>query len=207
MDTNTYDFCKNYFVKRINLYGELTRIKFFDQIWKAYETIDKSLKSGNKLLIFGNGGSAAEAQHFAAELVCRFEKKRRALSAIALTTDTSIITAQSNDFNFDSIFARQIEALGHLGDIAIGLTTSDSRINFSEKEPSHSLNMLQGFVSARAQGMHTIGLVSQKTSGLLSLIDYPIVIPHENTAIIQEAHLSVLHLLCKLIEENLLPHQ
>lgn len=196
MDTNTYDFCKNYFVKRINLYGEITRIKFFDQIWKAYETIDKSLKFGNKLLIFGNGGSAAEAQHFAAELVCRFEKKRRALSAIALTTDTSIITAQSNDFNFDSIFARQIEALGNLGDTAIGLTTSDA-----------SINMFQGFMSARAQGMHTIGLVSQKTSKLLSLIDYPIVIPHENTAIIQEAHLSVIHLLCKLIEENLLQYQ
>lgn len=204
MDATEHNFYRSYFWERRNLFNGLVGTEFFGQIQKAYETIDKSLKSGGKLLIFGNGGSATEAEHFAAELVCKFEKKRQALPAIALTANTAILTAQSNDFGFDFVFSRQIETLGNPGDVAIGLTTSDAKITFRGNEKiSHSMNIFYGFRTAREKKMITVGLVSQKTKSLLSFIDYPIIIPHENTAIIQEAHLSILHLLCKRIEENL----
>lgn len=205
MDPNIYELYRSHFWELRNLYNGLVGSDFFEQIEKAYNAIDKSLKSGGKILIFGNGGSAAEAQHFAAELVCRFEKERKALPAIALTTDTVILTAQSNDESFYSIFERQIEALGNTDDVAIGLTTSDAEFNVNCFEAAyiHSINIKRGFKAALEQKMTTIGLVSQKTKNLLSLIDYPIIIPHENTAVIQEAHLSVIHLLCKMIEKNL----
>src|SRR3989338_9932995 len=103
--------------------------------WIAGEILSEAIKRGGKILIFGNGGSAAQAQHFAAELVCMFEKRRRALPAIALTTDSSILTAQSNDFGFGSVFSRQIEALANRDDVVIGLTTSDF------KDDGHSLNI------------------------------------------------------------------
>ncbi|MEK7560109.1 MAG: SIS domain-containing protein [Patescibacteria group bacterium] len=199
---NEFDFYYKYFNSNKQLADNLIDLKLFDQIRKAYETIIDSLRGGHKLLIFGNGGSAAQATHFAAELVCKFEKNRHAIPAIALTTDTSVITAQSNDLSFDSVFARQIEALGQWGDVAIGLTTSDAE--FSAPDVNfHSLNMLQGFSTARAQKMHTVGLVSKKTKRLLILIDHPIIVPEENTALIQNAHLAILHFLCKAIEENL----
>jgi D-sedoheptulose 7-phosphate isomerase len=198
MNATEHNFYRSYFWKRRNLYNNLSGTEFFEQIQKAYEVIIKSLKSGGKLLIFGNGGSAAEAQHFAAELVCQFEKQRKSLPAIALTTDSSILTAQSNDNHFTSIFSRQIEALGKPKDTIMGLTTSDISTG-----SLHSRNIQEGFIAARRKKMKTIGLISQKTKNLLSVIDCPIIIPHENTAIIQEAHLSIIHLLCKKIEENL----
>lgn len=196
MDANVYNFYRSRVWEYRNLYNGLVGSEFFEQIEKAYNIIKKSLDSSGKLLIFGNGGSAADAQHFAAELVCQFEKQRRALPAIAITTDSSILTAQSNDDDFDSIFVRQIAALGKKEDVAIGFTTSDAK-------KGHSTNILRGFLMAKTRDMSTIGFVSQKTQWLLKVIDAPIIIPHENTSVIQNAHNAVFHILCKRIEDNL----
>ena len=166
---------------------------------RALAILLKSMAAGGKVLIFGNGGSAAEAQHFAAELVCQFQKKRLAIPAIALTTDTSILTAQSNDYGFDSIFERQIEALCRPEDVVIGLTTSDV------SHVGHSRNIFNAFGAARKKGAKKIGLFSIKTKNLIStgLVDVPILIPAENTALIQETHLAIIHMLCERIEENM----
>lgn len=169
---------------------------FIDQIVRAHGIIDKTFKKGGKLLIFGNGGSAAQAQHFAAELVCMFEKKRRALAAIALTTDSSVLTAQSNDYGFETVFSRQIEALCRKGDSVVGLTTSDGEQN------GHSANIFNAFLAARKIGAGSVGLFSRKTKNLLSLVDAPIVAPATSTALIQEAHQTVIHLLCSLLEKE-----
>ena len=132
--------------------------------WIAGEILSEAIKRGGKILIFGNGGSAAEAQHFAAELVCMFEKRRKAIPAIALTTDSSILTAQSNDFGFPSVFARQIEALACQGDVAIGFTTSD--VGDLEND-HHSWNIRNAFEAAMVKGAKNIGFFSAKTKHLL----------------------------------------
>lgn len=167
------------------------------QIVGAHLLISRAIKASRKILIFGNGGSAAEAQHFAAELVCMFEKKRRALPAIALTTDSSILTAQSNDTGFDSVFSRQIEALCQPGDVVIGLTTSDVY------DDGHSKNILNAFKTAAKRGAKTVGLFSAKTKNLVSLVDIAVIVLSENTALIQEAHLAIIHIICKQIEDPL----
>ncbi|MEK7121787.1 MAG: SIS domain-containing protein, partial [Patescibacteria group bacterium] len=139
----------------------------------------------------------AEAQHIAPEFVCQFEKKRRAIPAIALTTDSSILTAQSNDFGFDSVFSRQIEALCQRGDVVIGLTTSDVY------EDGHSRNIFNAFEMAKMKGAKTIGLFSIKTKNLVKLVDVAILVPAESTALIQEVHLAIIHMLCGQIEKSL----
>lgn len=166
-------------------------------ISSAGSILSLAVRSGGKVLIFGNGGSAAEAQHFSAELVCRFRKDRRAIASIALTTDTSIITAQSNDSGFDSTFSRQIEALCRPGDVVIGLTTSDVG------QDGHSKNIENAFRAAKDKGARTIGLFSERTKNLLPFVETAIVAPHSDTARVQEAHLTIIHLLCELIEETL----
>lgn len=168
------------------------------EIEKAANLIRESYQEGGKVLIFGNGGSAAEAQHFAAELVGRFERDRRALPAIALTTDTSIITAQANDDSFRTIFSRQIEALGKKGDVAIGLTTSDA-----QEGDDHSANILDAFKVSKAAELKTIGFFSNKTTKLLDLADAAIVAPHTQTALIQEVQLSAIHLVCRMVEKDI----
>ncbi len=185
-------------IERKFLYNTISAsAKFKQQVLNAHEFLKKTINSGGKILIFGNGGSAAQAQHFAVELVCRFEKKRRALPAIALTTDSSILTAQSNDFGFETLFSRQIEALCRPNDLVIGLTTSDWTENF------HSLNIFNAFSTAKNLGAKSIGLFSKKTKMLLKLVDAPIIVPATNTALIQEVHQTVIHLLCALIEKDL----
>ena len=169
---------------------------FQEQIVRAYLAISDAIYADKKILIFGNGGSAAEAQHFAAELVCQFEKKRRALPAIALTTDSSILTAQSNDYNFSSVFRRQIEALCRPGDVVVGLTTSDVYAD-------HSRNVLNAFVEAQKRGAKRIGLFSSRTKDLVNFVDVAILVPAENTALIQEVHLAIIHMLCGQIEKSL----
>ena len=181
---------------------ELGQIMFKDKqlkesVERTQELISTALKGGNKILIFGNGGSAADAQHFAAELVCQFERPRRALAAIALTTDTSILTAQSNDYGFESVFSRQIQALCQPGDVVFGITTSDVYHN------RHSQNIFEAFGAARQKGAKRVGLFSVKTKNLLNFVDVAIQVPSEDTALIQQAHRLVIHLLCKLIEEEL----
>lgn len=185
-------------VKRQELLGGcIVDADFVKRIEEAYEMISACFRSGHKLLIFGNGGSAAEAQHFAGELVCQFSHNRRALPAIALTADTSILTAQSNDYGFQTIFSRQIQALGNKGDVVVGMTTSDA----SEDE-AHSLNILRAFETAQRMGLDSIGLFSNKTQNLLRYVDVTICVPHTNTALIQEAHLMIVHILSEMIEEE-----
>lgn len=192
------DFFKEGFQIRAEVNIQLSKNpRLIKSIQAAKGILLKAISAGNKILIFGNGGSAAEAQHFAAELICMFEKKRRALPAIALTTDTSVLTAQSNDFGFDSVFSRQIEALCRPGDVVIGLTTSDAY------KDGHSKNIFNAFEMAKAKKAKTIGLFSIKTKNLINLVNVAILVPSENTALIQEAHLSVIHMLCGQIEKSL----
>lgn len=190
---------KTFLLQRALLYNALADNEAFaEQITDAAKLIRDTIHLGGKILIFGNGGSAAQAQHFAAELVCMFEKKRQALAAVALTTNGAILTAQSNDSGFDTVFSRQIEGLCDCSDLVIGLTTSDS-----DASSGHSCNIFRAFSAAKKKRALAIGLFSEKTKNLLPLVDVSIDIPSDNTALVQEAHQSVIHLLCMLTEEEL----
>ena len=160
-----------------------------EPVLAAGAAIEASLDRGGRLLVFGNGGSAAEAQHFAAEFVGRFQHERRALSAIALTTDTSALTALGNDYGFERVFARQIEALGRTGDVALGISTS-----------GESPNVLEGLRAARRQGLVTIGFTGRDGGPLGREVDIHVNVPHQVTARVQEAQLTLLHVLCELVE-------
>ncbi|OIO38558.1 MAG: phosphoheptose isomerase [Candidatus Omnitrophica bacterium CG07_land_8_20_14_0_80_50_8] len=159
-------------------------------IEKASRVIYDCLKSGHKILFFGNGGSSGDSQHLAAELVGRYEKERRALAAIALTTDTSVLTAVANDYGFERIFERQIAALGSRGDIAFGISTS-----------GRSKNVLLGIAKAKALGLFTIGLSGRSGGELNSRVDLLITIPSDKTARIQESHILIGHILCERVDE------
>ncbi len=156
---------------------------------RAASMLIEALETGHKVLLFGNGGSAADSQHIAAELVGKLAVKRRALAAIALTTDTSNLTALGNDFGYEVIFQRQVEALGREGDVAIGISTS-----------GNSSNVLTAVRTARALGLKTLGLTGCGGGVLAGLVDCPIVVPSDNTQRIQEAHITIGHILCELIE-------
>src|SRR5438876_7285840 len=161
-------------------------------IIEAASLIISCLQSGGKLLFFGNGGSAADAQHLAAEFVGRFVRERAGLPALALTTDSSILTAVGNDYGFDQVFARQIQALARPGDVAIAISTS-----------GNSPNIIEGVKAARKGYLKTIGL-SGKDGGLLAAeADVVITIASTSTARIQECHITIGHLLCELTEEAL----
>src|SRR5438094_870370 len=161
-------------------------------IFEAAGLIIMCLRTGGKLLFFGNGGSAADAQHLAAEFIGRFVRERAGLPAIALTTDSSILTAVGNDYGFDQIFARQVQALGRPGDIAIAISTS-----------GNSPNVIEAVKAARKGYLKTIGL-SGKDGGLLAAeADVVITIASTSTARIQECHITIGHLLCELTEEAL----
>jgi D-sedoheptulose 7-phosphate isomerase len=160
-------------------------------ILTAAEAIRDALVRGGKIVIFGNGGSAADAQHFAAELVGHFRIERRPLSAIALTTDTSVITSIANDYAFDQVFARQIQALGRAGDVAFAISTS-----------GRSPNVLGALAEARRQRLITIALVGASTGGVDAVADIVIAVPARSTARIQEAHVTALHAICELIEDH-----
>jgi D-sedoheptulose 7-phosphate isomerase len=151
----------------------------------------QALQAGNKIILFGNGGSAADSQHIAGELVSKFRRDRRAMPAIALTTDTSILTSIANDYSFARVFARQIEALGQKGDVAIGISTS-----------GNSPNVLDGIAMAREQGLVTIGFTGADGGKLKDSADICFQAPSENTARIQEAHITAAHALCGLIEQE-----
>jgi D-sedoheptulose 7-phosphate isomerase len=165
-----------------------------DGIVEIVHAIMDSLRQGNKILIFGNGGSAADAQHIAAEFLNRFLFDRTPLPAIALTTDTSILTSISNDSDFSLIFARQIEALGSKGDIAWGITTSG-------KSP----NIIEGFRKATEIGMKTIALTGKDGGEVLKMVDYALHVNSPSTPRIQEVHITVGHIICELVEGALFP--
>jgi D-sedoheptulose 7-phosphate isomerase len=161
-------------------------------IVEAALAMAECLESGGKLLFFGNGGSAADAQHLAAEFVGRFVIERRGLAAIALTTNSSILTAVSNDFGFDQVFARQIEALGREGDVVVGISTSGT-----------SSNVLVAIKQARSQHLKTVALAGNDGGALVKEADIAIIVPSSNTALIQECHIAIGHLLCELVENHL----
>jgi len=161
-----------------------------DLVEKAAITCIHSLKKGNKILLCGNGGSAADAQHIAAEIVGRYKTERKALSAIALTTDSSILTAVGNDFGFQYLFERQVEALAKHGDILIGISTGGS-----------SKNVINALHSAKKIGCKLIGLSGKDGGDFNSICDVNIVIPSSNTPRIQEMHILVGHIICQLIDE------
>ena len=161
-------------------------------IVRMVETIAKALKDDGKIILFGNGGSAADAQHLAAEMVGRFKLERKGFPALALSTNTSILTSISNDYSFDKIFSRQVEALGKQGDVVIGISTS-----------GESLNVIEGILAARTAGIFTIGLTGGKGGKLSKVVDLAIIVPSSDTARIQEAHITVGHLICQLVEEQL----
>ncbi len=159
---------------------------------EAASSMIANLKAGYKILIFGNGGSAAQAQHFAAEMVNKFLKERQALPAISLTTDTSTLTSISNDTSFDLVFSRQIEALGEREDVAIGLSTS-----------GNSPNVIKAIDIAKEKGMLTVALTGKGGGKLASSPDYLLDVPSESVPRIQEVHLFLLHLLAQKIEKEL----
>jgi D-sedoheptulose 7-phosphate isomerase len=159
---------------------------------EAAETITDALRAGGKLLLFGNGGSAADAQHIAAEFLGRFLLERAALPAVSLTDNTSSLTAIGNDYAFDDVFARQVAGLGAPGDVVIAISTS-----------GNSANVLAGVAEARAHGMRTIGLTGEPGGALAGAVDHCIAVPADATPRIQEAHIVVAHLICELVERDL----
>ncbi len=158
----------------------------------AAELLINTLQQGGKILLCGNGGSAADCQHIAAEFVVRYEKKRRALAAIALTTDSSILTAHANDFDFDTVFSRQVEALGNSNDCLIAISTS-----------GNSGNVLKAVTAARAKGMTVIALTGGTGGDLLEQATLAVIVPSKITARIQEAHILIGHYWCGVVEERL----
>lgn len=156
------------------------------------ERLIETFRIGNKLLVMGNGGSAADAQHFAAEIVSRFRMERPGLPAIALSTDTSIITAIGNDYGFERIFSRQIEALAVPGDAVIGISTS-----------GNSPNVQRALEVARQAGCTTIGLLGKDGGSIKTVCDITLIIPSNDTPRVQEGHITVIHILCDLIEQGL----
>ena len=159
-------------------------------------TIVAALNAGNKILTLGNGGSAADAQHFAAEFVGRFLRERRALPAVALTTDTSLLTAVGNDFGFDQIFNRQIEALAQPGDVVIGISTS-----------GNSANVALAMETAQQIGCKTIGLLGRDGGIIAPMSDIQLTVPVQETPHIQEAHITIIHLICDLVEQSITSDQ
>ena len=165
----------------------------------AVSSIVGCITAGGKVLACGNGGSASDAQHFAAEFVGRFERERPGLAAISLTTDTSILTAIGNDYNFDAVYAKQVQALGAPGDVLLAISTS-----------GNSANVLAAVQAARAKDISVIALTGRnggKLRGLLTETDVLICVPHERTARIQEVHILALHCICDAVDLQLLGEQ
>jgi len=158
----------------------------------ATDAMVASLKAGGKILVCGNGGSASDSQHFAAELVGRFERERRALASIALTTDTSILTAIGNDYSYDRVFARQVEAIGRAGDVLLGISTSGG-----------SRNVLEAFAGAKRAGLVTVALTGRDGGVVGAAADIHINVPSPSTARVQEVHRTLMHAMCDLIEREL----
>ena len=183
----------------LSLFAESATIKqqfardHADRIAQVAKLMAGAFRDGRKVLLFGNGGSATDAAHIAAEFVGRYKRERAPLPAIALATDIAAITCISNDYGFDELFARQVRAHGQKGDIAIAISTS-----------GNSLNVLKGVEAARACDLTTIGWTGGTGGKLGGLVEYPFVVPSIVTARIQESHITLGHVLCELIEEQLL---
>lgn len=176
--------------EKIDVLNRFREESYIAQLKEICQREIKALKSGNKILIAGNGGSAADAQHFAAELVGRFETERKGLPAIALTTDTSILTSVGNDYSYDHIFARQVEALALPGDIFIGISTS-----------GNSENIVCAVEKAKKEGLFVIGLLGKDGGRLKDICDEVLIVPSDKTARIQELHEMCIHIMCTFIDD------
>ncbi|MEI9477856.1 MAG: D-sedoheptulose 7-phosphate isomerase [Deltaproteobacteria bacterium] len=186
---------ENIIQKRFKECGEVRARFLKENLPKFLETINlisQAFERGNKLLLFGNGGSAADAQHIAAEFVNRYIIDRPPLPALALTTDTSILTSVSNDLAFQEIFAKQVKALGKDGDVAIGLSTS-----------GNSSNVIKAFEVAREMGIKTVALSGNDGGMLAKIADIAMIVPSSSTPRIQETHILVAHILCEMVEHQL----
>ena len=185
------DRIKDILLESIQVKEELMRAKL-GEIVEIADLVIEALKKNGKVMIFGNGGSASDSQHIAAELVGRFKKDRVALPAIALTTNTSIITALANDYGYEIIFSKQIEALGQKNDVAIGISTSGK-----------AKNVAAAIKQAKKMGIKTVALTGGDGGELAKLADISLLVPSMVTARIQEAHITIGHIICELIEQAL----
>lgn len=174
---------------QINNLENLMESDYSSKVIEISNLIINSMEKKGKLMVAGNGGSAADAQHFAAELVGRFMKERKALPAIALTTDSSVLTCMGNDYGFADIFDRQVEALGHENDVFFGISTS-----------GNSENIIKAVNKAKEMGIKTVGLLGKDGGKLKGLCDYSIILPYQETARVQEHHIMTIHLICEFVE-------
>jgi len=166
--------------------------KLSKEIKTAAGMISIALKKGGKVILFGNGGSAADSQHIAAEFVGRFKLERQGLASISLTTNTSIITSIANDYGYEEIFSRQMEAIGSDNDIAIGISTS-----------GNARNVIAGLLEAKKMGLKTIALTGSGGGEMATIANLALIVPSDNTARVQEAHIVIGHIICELAEQNL----
>jgi D-sedoheptulose 7-phosphate isomerase len=185
------DIIKDILLESIQVKEELMRSSI-EQIIEIADILIDCLRKGGKIMFFGNGGSASDSQHIAAELVGRFRKDRAGLPAIALTTNTSILTSLSNDYSYEIVFAKQIEALGRQGDVAVGISTSGK-----------AKNVIAGIRQAKKMGIRTIALTGSDGGQLSKTADVCLIVPSNITARVQEAHITIGHVICQLIEEKL----
>ena len=171
------------------LIDDTTRLAILLEVAKVASS---TIKANKKIMLCGNGGSAADSQHIAAEFIGRFEKERKSIAAIALTTDTSALTAIGNDYGYEEVFSRQVEGLGQSGDLLIGISTS-----------GNSKNVVKALEVAKKKGVRTVALVGDKPNGVIQTIaDYVLVAPSANTARIQECHILMMHTICQLVESE-----
>ena len=187
---NTQEKIRNYILSS----SEIVRdsVLLTPNIEKSITVIVKCLRKGNKVVLFGNGGSAADAQHIAAEFIGRFKIKRKSLPAIALSDNPSTITAISNDFSFDMVFSRQCESLISKGDVVIGISTS-----------GNSLNVKKGINTSKNNGATTIGLLGNNGGSIKKCVDIPLIVDATETSHIQEAHRIIYHVICEIVERKL----
>lgn len=185
------DKIRDILLESIQVKEELLR-NAVTQIKDIAELVIESLKKNGKVIIFGNGGSASDSQHIAAEFVGRFKKDRTALAAIALTVNTSVLTSLANDYGYEVVFARQIEALGQKNDIAIGISTSGK-----------AKNVALGIKQAKKMGIKTVALTGGDGGELIKLADTYLIVPSQVTARVQEAHITIGHIICELVEQTL----
>jgi D-sedoheptulose 7-phosphate isomerase len=183
------DYLKGEHAAHIDMFSALTPL--FPHISDVGIAMQNCIKSGGKILLMGNGGSAADSQHIAAEIVGRFKKERKGMPAIALTTDTSILTSVGNDYGYDYIFARQVEALCRPEDLVVGITTS-----------GNSANVVNAMQAAKTIGAFTVGLTGGTGGKLTAICDYNLIMPSSVTARIQEAHIFIGHCLCEILESD-----
>lgn len=180
---------KQRFEEHLAVANAVMQSDILQQIERIAAAIKQALANGNKVLFCGNGGSAADSQHLAAEFVGRFQKERQGLPAIALTVDTSILTAVGNDYGFERVFARQVEALGQAGDVLVGISTS-----------GNSPNVVQAIELAKAKGMYCVGMTAAGGGKMAQICDECIAVPVQVTARAQEMHILIGHILCELVD-------